>query len=254
MGVNGLALATTVSCMIGAVVLAVMLRRRLGHIGLKKTGLELLKVAGSGALCLAAALLLNQIWPQALGKGWVLLRLAGIGCASLLIYVGRTGDVAGGTVGLRQGTFAQEALMRYDAVLFDIDDTLLDFQEAERRALEKMLRRYALYTPPGGKGLPGLQPGLLAGAGAGGNRPGDLALQALSGFSVYDEPGGRSQGGGEFYMNALSQEGVLLPGALEAVRETAARVKVGAVTNGNRLHSARPAGRLAPYGPTCPRW
>ena len=88
MGVNGLALATTVSCMIGAVVLAVMLRKRLGHIGFRKTALELGKVMGAGALCLAAALVLNQIWPQALGKGWVLLRLAGIGCASLLIYVG----------------------------------------------------------------------------------------------------------------------------------------------------------------------
>ena len=88
MGVNGLALATTISCMVGAVVLAVMLRKRLGHIGFRKTALELGKVMGAGALCLAAALVLNQIWPQALGKGWVLLRLAGIGCASLLIYVG----------------------------------------------------------------------------------------------------------------------------------------------------------------------
>lgn len=59
MGVNGLALATTISCMVGAVVLAVMLRKRLGHIGFRKTALELGKVMGAGALCLAAALVLN---------------------------------------------------------------------------------------------------------------------------------------------------------------------------------------------------
>lgn len=88
MGVNGLALATTISCMAGAVVLAAMLRKRLGRIGMRKTLIELCKMVGAGLLCLAAVLALNALWPEATGKGWVLIRLAGITGMSLLIYLG----------------------------------------------------------------------------------------------------------------------------------------------------------------------
>jgi putative peptidoglycan lipid II flippase len=86
MGVNGLALATTISCGLGAVVLAALLRLRLGAFTGGELWRELAKVLAAGALCLGAALILNRIVPGATDKVQTFLRLALITGVSLAIY------------------------------------------------------------------------------------------------------------------------------------------------------------------------
>lgn len=101
---------------------------------------------------------------------------------------------------------------------------------------------------PGGKDLPGLQRGLLAGVGAGEIDQATLRYKRFRDFLFMMNRADDPKAVGDFYMNALSQE-VLLPGALEAVREIAARVKVGAVTNGIAFiqHGRLDASPIRPY-------
>lgn len=122
--------------------------------------------------------------------------------------------------------------MRYDAVLFDIDDTLLDFQEAERRALKKTLAHYALNTPTAQQAYHACNDACWRAL-----ERGELDMQTLKykrfrdflfAMNRADDP----VAVGDHYIRALSQEGVLLPGALEAVKAVAAQVPVAAVTNG----------------------
>lgn len=87
MGVNGLALATTISCGVGAVVLAALLRIRLGAFRGRDLWRELAKVLAAGALCLGTALLLHRIAPGAAGKVQTFLRLVLITGLSLAIYI-----------------------------------------------------------------------------------------------------------------------------------------------------------------------
>ncbi|MEA4898957.1 MAG: murein biosynthesis integral membrane protein MurJ [Christensenellaceae bacterium] len=88
MGVSGLALATSIACALSAVVLVMLLRRKLGRLGMAKTMKELLKMCLAGALCLLVALLLERFVPYAPGKLTVLFRLASVTAASLLVYFG----------------------------------------------------------------------------------------------------------------------------------------------------------------------
>lgn len=139
--------------------------------------------------------------------------------------------------------------MRYDAVLFDIDDTLLDFQEAERRALDKMLRHYALCTPLAEKTYRACNEACWRALERGEIDQATLRYKRFRDFLFMMNRADDPKAVGDFYMNALSQEGVLLPGALEAVREIAARVKVGAVTNGIAFiqHGRLDASPIRPY-------
>lgn len=139
--------------------------------------------------------------------------------------------------------------MRYDVVLFDIDDTLLDFQEAERRALDKMLRHYALCTPLAEKTYRACNEACWRALERGEIDQATLRYKRFRDFLFMMNRADDPKAVGDFYMNALSQEGVLLPGALEAVREIAARVKVGAVTNGIAFiqHGRLDASPIRPY-------
>ncbi|MEG2859797.1 MAG: murein biosynthesis integral membrane protein MurJ [Clostridia bacterium] len=87
MGANGLALATSVSCAIGAVLLVERLHKKLGKIGMRATGRELIKIGFASLLCLACAMALNLLIPLALGKLWVFLRLLLITGTALIVYL-----------------------------------------------------------------------------------------------------------------------------------------------------------------------
>lgn len=87
MGASGLALATTISCMVGAVVLFVLLRRRLGRMGGMRTAIELVKTLIAAVLCALCAVLLNRFLPNADGTLWVFLRLVAATAVSFAVYI-----------------------------------------------------------------------------------------------------------------------------------------------------------------------
>ena len=86
MGANGLALATTLA---GATAMAVLLRslsRRLGGLGLKRTGLDLVKVLAGGAVCALVCWTMDRAMAPAAGRIMVFFRLAAISLVSLGCY------------------------------------------------------------------------------------------------------------------------------------------------------------------------
>ena len=86
MGVGGLALATSLSAGVGALLLLMRLRKKLGRIGGRESLEELLKI-GVGTLCCAlVCLFLNRLLPRAYGAGWIFLRLAVCAGVPLVAY------------------------------------------------------------------------------------------------------------------------------------------------------------------------
>lgn len=139
--------------------------------------------------------------------------------------------------------------MRYDAVLFDIDDTLLDFQEAEKRALKKVLSHYALSTPLAVKTYHACNEACWRALERGEIDQQTLRYKRFRDFLFAMNRADDPIRLGDDYMDALSHEGILLPGALEAVAAVAQRVKVAAVTNGISFiqHGRLDASPLRPY-------
>lgn len=89
MGVNGLALATSISCAVGALLLVFLLKKRMGaRLRMGDTWRELVKIILSAAACLGAVLLIDFLLPQASGKGMAFLRLAAAAALSLTVYLG----------------------------------------------------------------------------------------------------------------------------------------------------------------------
>jgi putative peptidoglycan lipid II flippase len=86
MGVNGLALATSIASIIGTVMLLVRLRGRTGRMQLKSTSIELLKIGISAALAGFVALALNRFVPPVAGNMRAFLRFAACALGALLIY------------------------------------------------------------------------------------------------------------------------------------------------------------------------
>lgn len=76
MGVNGLALATSISCAIGALILFLLLKRKLGRkFGLRGTTDQLLRITLAACISTVVAVALNHFVPEADGKLIVFLRL-----------------------------------------------------------------------------------------------------------------------------------------------------------------------------------
>ncbi len=88
MGVSGLALATSISCALGAVALVLLLRKKLGKIGMTVTLKEIGKMLIAGALCFLAVWPLEKFVPYAPGKLTVLFRLVAITLVSFGVYFG----------------------------------------------------------------------------------------------------------------------------------------------------------------------
>ena len=86
MGVNGLALSTSIASVIGTAMLLVRLRKHTGRMGLKTTASELLKVGIAAALCAYVCLALNRFVPAADGQFGVFLRAAGCSAVALIAY------------------------------------------------------------------------------------------------------------------------------------------------------------------------
>ena len=78
MGANGLALATTLAGATGMVIMFVMLRRRLGRMGLRSTFTDFGKVLAGGIVCAAVCFGMDRLLPAAGGRIEVFFRLAAV--------------------------------------------------------------------------------------------------------------------------------------------------------------------------------
>ncbi len=88
MGAPGLALSTSISCLIASGLQFYLLRGKLGRMRYQETLIEVLKSLVATALTLLCALMLNRFVPEAIGTLGVLLRLLVCGIPSLLVYLG----------------------------------------------------------------------------------------------------------------------------------------------------------------------
>lgn len=139
--------------------------------------------------------------------------------------------------------------MRYDAILIDADDTLLDFHAAEQTALDEMLRELGLLTDQARADYRKVNRACWQALERGEITQARLRHKRFEDFlSLYgrdDDPAAV----GEKYLECLSRQGVLLPGALEAVKAIAAKLPVALVTNGiaSVQHGRVDASPLRPY-------
>ena len=122
--------------------------------------------------------------------------------------------------------------MRYRAVLFDVDDTLLDFQTGNRNAVNQLMDelgyfdpdRYDQYEAINLKCWQALEAGLLT--------QNQLKLaRFVRFFDRYPVPGD-PRWAAERFVTLLGQQSILLPNALETVARIAERLPVAIVTNG----------------------
>ncbi len=88
MGANGLALATSLSGLIGAGMMFVRLRRRLGTLGDRNELIELMKILICTIFCTLTCLMLNFVLPQAASSLMAFMRLAVIAMLSIIVYGG----------------------------------------------------------------------------------------------------------------------------------------------------------------------
>ena len=87
MGANGLAFATSIAGYCGTIALVLLLRRRFGRIGLRKTAREFGKILFSTAVCVIVCIGMNRLIPDTVGTFKVMLRLALCAGVSLVAYV-----------------------------------------------------------------------------------------------------------------------------------------------------------------------
>ncbi|MBQ6326310.1 MAG: YjjG family noncanonical pyrimidine nucleotidase [Clostridia bacterium] len=122
--------------------------------------------------------------------------------------------------------------MRYRAVLFDVDDTLLDFQAGNRNAVNQLMDelgyhdpdRYDQYEAINLKCWQALEAGLLT--------QNQLKLaRFVRFFDRYPVPGD-PKWAAERFVTLLGQQSILLPNALETVARIAEKLPVAIVTNG----------------------
>ena len=122
--------------------------------------------------------------------------------------------------------------MRYKAILFDVDDTLMDFQTGNRNAVNRLMDelgyhhpdRYAQYEAVNLKCWAELEAGLLT--------QNQLKLARFVRFFDRYPVTGDPKWAAERFVALLGQQSILLPHALETVRTIAERRPVAIVTNG----------------------
>lgn len=86
MGVNGLALATTIAGTSGMLTMLIMLRRRVGRLGFRDTLFDLFKILCAAILSTAACMALNAALPRAANTLGLFARLAAITIMTFGVY------------------------------------------------------------------------------------------------------------------------------------------------------------------------
>ena len=87
MGARGLALATSISSYIGLAVMLILLRKRMGGLGLRHIAGELIKILIAALGCAAVCVVMNRILPEANGTIATFARLAAATAAGFTVYL-----------------------------------------------------------------------------------------------------------------------------------------------------------------------
>jgi putative peptidoglycan lipid II flippase len=87
MGARGLALATSISSFCGLFAMFVLLRRRMGRLGLKNIAPEFIKLLVSALACAAACMAVGRALPAANGTLGAFARLVAGTAAGMIVYL-----------------------------------------------------------------------------------------------------------------------------------------------------------------------
>ena len=122
--------------------------------------------------------------------------------------------------------------MRYKAILFDVDDTLLDFQAGNRNAVNQLMDELGYHDPDRYDQYEAINLKCWKELEAGQLTQNQLKVaRFVRFFDRYPVPGD-PRWAAERFVELLGQQSILLPHALEVVEQIAARLPVAIVTNG----------------------
>lgn len=122
--------------------------------------------------------------------------------------------------------------MAYKAMLIDADNTLFDFSESEKRAIAELFCQYSITDPAAGAAYHAANSRqwklLERGETTHDRLMVDRFRDFIAAMGMDADPWEMCNA----YIGALSRQHILIPGALEMVREVAARMPIAIVTNG----------------------
>lgn len=122
--------------------------------------------------------------------------------------------------------------MSYRALLIDADNTLFDFNESERRAISTVLSRLGITDPDAPQVYHRVNMAHWKALERGETTHARLSVERfrdfLKAYERTDDPAAVAK----FYEGELARQCILLPGALETVREISRVMPVAIVTNG----------------------
>ena len=122
--------------------------------------------------------------------------------------------------------------MRYKAILFDNDDTLMDFQAGNRNAVNRLMDELGYFHPDRYEQYQAVNRELWAALERGEIAQSELRLRRFMRlYDLFPIPGD-PRAASDRFVTLLGEQSILLPHAEEVVREIASRLPVIIVTNG----------------------
>ena len=122
--------------------------------------------------------------------------------------------------------------MRYKGIFIDADDTLFDFHAGERVAAGRMLDFVGITEPDALEVYSEINAELWRDLEKGLTNQAQLKVKRFELLMERYGVSGDPEAVADFYVEALSEQAMLLPGALEAVERIAEKLPVSIVTNG----------------------
>ena len=122
--------------------------------------------------------------------------------------------------------------MRYSGIFIDADDTLFDFHAGERVAAGRVLEFLKIKEPGALEVYSEINAALWRDLEKGLTNQVQLKVKRFELLMERYGVSGDPEAVAEFYVEALSEQAMLLPGALEAVERIAEKLPVSIVTNG----------------------
>lgn len=122
--------------------------------------------------------------------------------------------------------------MRYRAVLMDSDETLLNFELAEEKALKSLFFYLGMDYDRTHEDYKRINSACWAAYEKGEMTQKELRIRRFSDFLLLHPHALSAEEIADYYENALSQQHDELPGALEAVRTISSSLPIAVVTNG----------------------
>lgn len=122
--------------------------------------------------------------------------------------------------------------MRYKAILFDVDDTLLDFQTGNHNAVNQLMDELGYYDPDRYDQYEAVNLKCWAELEAGLLTQSQLKVARFVRFFDRYPVQGDPRWAAERFVTLLGQQSILMPHALETVRQIAQKLPVAIVTNG----------------------